>query len=230
MAKTSDSTSNSSSSGSTRGTTRKRKGQRRGSANGGSGASSSSSGNGSSSGGSRDSSSDGRGGQGSRSAKSLDVFEVFRREVAEIRDGEEQLTRFLPKLEQSARARDLQDCLERLQGESERFQRSLGRVAKEHEGDEKQRCNAMRGLITEAKKGLRALEASPERDILTIANVQKMLHYTIASYGSLRAWSQLVGDEDAQILFENLVSARKRLDRSLTEIAEDSLYSGAGAR
>lgn len=172
----------------------------------------------------------GQDGRAGRSSKSLDVDNVFQRELREIRDGEQQLGEFLPKLEEKSRTRELQECLERLHSASERFQRSLGRVAEEHGGDETGRCNAMRGLISEARKGLRSVQTSPERDVLTIANVQKMLHYTIASYGSLRAWSSLVGDEDARILFDKLVDERKRLDRSLTEIAQESLYSGAGSR
>jgi ferritin-like metal-binding protein YciE len=180
----------------------------------------------------------GRGGsRSSRKKQGVDVASVFRHEVADISDGEKRFAKFLRSLESggsstngAGRASDLgeelREIVDELGQRSERHQRSLQRVAKEYaKGRTSRRCEAMEALVKEGRKAARGGSGTLEADLLTITALQKMLHYSIASFGSLSAWSAVIGDEDALILFRKLTDERKQVDRELTEVAEDAISS-----
>ena len=65
---------------------------------------------------------------------------------------------------------------------------------------------------------------------------QKVEHYEIASYGSLRAWALLLGNEEAANLIEEILDQEKDADNTLNELAPaknkealDEVEVGAGA-
>jgi ferritin-like metal-binding protein YciE len=163
--------------------------------------------------------------QSARSAPSPAPLErIFEDEVRDISDAENQVAAFIPKVASAVQLDDLQACLEDLGELTRRRVQNLGRLAEAH-GIAKGRktCVGMRGLIAEAKKTMRG-RTSLERDIQLITQLQKLLHYEIASSGSLRSWSERIGDEDAVILFDNMTREKKDIDRDLTEIAESGWW------
>ena len=57
-------------------------------------------------------------------------------------------------------------------------------------------------------------------DALMIAAAQKIEHYEIASYGTLRVWADILGHSDAAALLEETLEEEKDTDHRLTSIAE----------
>src|SRR4051794_31468289 len=69
--------------------------------------------------------------KGKSASKNVDVHDVFRRELVEMNDAEEQVAEFLPKLAESVREPDLRELLAFLAQRSENYKRSLERVLQE---------------------------------------------------------------------------------------------------
>ncbi|HUR27532.1 MAG TPA: DUF892 family protein [Planctomycetota bacterium] len=159
--------------------------------------------------------------------KQLDVQRVFLRELLDVFDAQKQLTRHLPRISKTVQDQDFRELLTELESNLDRAGRSFQRVVKEHNGKGKQTqstvCRPMRAMLQEANKGVGKGKPSSEQNLLTITNIQKMLHYMIASLGSLRSWSEVVEDEDAAILFRHLTDDAKWMDKELTAIAENEL-------
>jgi ferritin-like metal-binding protein YciE len=172
-------------------------------------------------------------GRNQSSSKALDVQRVFVRELLDVSDASEQLGRLLQGISDHVNDREFRDLLSFLETRTESAKRSLELVLEEHDrqggGRRKQSgsaaCKPMRAMAQQATRNARNTQASVEADLLTITNLQKMLHYMIASLGSLRAWSELVEDRDAVIRFRNLADEMKSCDRELTEVSENELWT-----
>jgi ferritin-like metal-binding protein YciE len=53
-----------------------------------------------------------------------------------------------------------------------------------------------------------------------IAAAQKVEHYEIASYGTVRTWARIVGEEQAAELLQETLDEEGEADKRLTELAE----------
>ena len=85
------------------------------------------------------------------------------------------------------------------------------------------RCAGMEGLLEEGKE---LLEGDVDEDVLDagmIGAAQKVEHYEIAAYGTLRTFAQLLGHDRAVGLLEETLNEEKEADRILTEIAERTI-------
>lgn len=80
-------------------------------------------------------------------------------------------------------------------------------------------CNPMDGLIKEGERILQEIESGVVRDAGIIAACQKIEHYEIATYGSLRQIAETLGLPEAVTLFEKSFNEEKRADQRLTEVA-----------
>jgi ferritin-like metal-binding protein YciE len=81
-------------------------------------------------------------------------------------------------------------------------------------------CEGIKGLIEEGKDLLDEDAADAVRDAGLIASAQKVEHYEIAGYGTLRTWANLLGRQEAAQLLEFTLEEEKRADHKLTAIAE----------
>jgi ferritin-like metal-binding protein YciE len=63
-------------------------------------------------------------------------------------------------------------------------------------------------------------EEDAVRDAVMIASAQKVEHYEIASYGTLRTWANMLGQDDVATLLEETLEEEKETDQKLSELAE----------
>lgn len=92
-------------------------------------------------------------------------------------------------------------------------------------------CQGMEGLVAEARK--HALEAQFENDdthdAAIIAYYQRLAHYAITGYGTLKAWAKRLDlDEDKQI-FDESAAATYHGDETMTKIAKGGINKAAAA-
>lgn len=88
----------------------------------------------------------------------------------------------------------------------------------------------MEGLIAEAQQGVEDTEEdSMVRDACIIIAAQKVEHYEISAYGSLRTLANVMGHSDAVDLLEQTLEEEKHADSLLTEIAESTVNEEAAA-
>lgn len=147
--------------------------------------------------------------------------ELLAEELKDIYSAEKQLLRALPKMAKKATSPELrtalQEHLEVTQRQIERLEdvfESLGKPAKA------KTCKAMQGLIEEATEIMGEDADDAVLDAGIIAAAQKVEHYEIASYGTVRTWARLCGEEEAASLLQETLDEEGEADQRLTELAE----------
>jgi hypothetical protein len=63
-----------------------------------------------------------------------------------------------------------------------------------------------------------------------IAAAQKVEHYEIASYGTLKTWAALLGHDDVASLLDETLDEEKETDQKLTGLAENYINQEAASR
>jgi len=145
---------------------------------------------------------------------------LFEDELKDIYWAEKALTKAIPKMIKNATSDELKEALEHHLSETENqvnrveqvFQ-VLGKKA------ESKKCEAMNGLITEGEEIIEECEDGAMRDAGIISAGQKIEHYEIASYGTLRQFAETLGLNDAVELLEQTLDEEKAADEKLTEVA-----------
>ncbi len=147
--------------------------------------------------------------------------ELLAEELKDIYSAEKQLLKALPRMVKKASSQELKSALqEHLQvteGQVSRLEQvfqALGQPAKA------KTCKAMQGLIAEAKEIMEEDASDAVLDAGIIAAAQKVEHYEIASYGTVRTWARLCGEEEAADLLQQTLDEEGEADKRLTQIAE----------
>ena len=84
-------------------------------------------------------------------------------------------------------------------------------------------CEAVNGIAEEAKDIMKEFKDSPALDAGLIASAQAVEHYEISRYGTLKAWAEELGLEEAVGLLEQTLQEEKKTDQALNELALSSL-------
>ena len=89
------------------------------------------------------------------------------------------------------------------------------------------KCDGMRNLIKEGDDMISDAEDDATRDAVMIAAAQKVEHYEIAAYGTMRTWANVLGKDDVASLLEETLEEEKQTDEKLTQIAESFVNQAA---
>lgn len=143
-------------------------------------------------------------------------------ELKDLYSAETQLLKALPKMEKAANAEELKEGfakhLEETKGHVERLEEIFERLGASPEG---KTCKAMKGLIAEGEETIHENADDAVKDAALIAAAQRVEHYEIAGYGTVRTYAELLGyDGIAQTLQETL-NEEAATDVALTELARD---------
>jgi ferritin-like metal-binding protein YciE len=158
---------------------------------------------------------------GSKPQKTLD--DLFEEGLKDIYSAEKQLAEALPEMAQAVQNEELRDViemhLEETEKQIERLEKIMERMEMDTKEDEK--CEAMKGLIEEAQKIIQEFEESPVRDSALIIAAQKVEHYEIASYGSLRELADVLGYYRIAEMLDRTLEEEEEADKILSSIAMD---------
>jgi ferritin-like metal-binding protein YciE len=153
---------------------------------------------------------------------SLDT--LLEEELKDTYDAEKQLTKALPKLAKKATADELKAAFEQHLRQTEQHIERLEQVFESLELPVKgKKCEGMRNLIKEGDEMISEAEDDATRDAVMIAAAQKVEHYEIAAYGTMRTWATVLGYDEVARLMEETLNEEKETDRNLTKIAESSV-------
>ncbi|KNC08628.1 hypothetical protein AC791_07890 [Klebsiella sp. RIT-PI-d] len=150
--------------------------------------------------------------------------DLFIHELSDIYSAEKQITRALPKMARAATSPKLvaafEAHLEETRGQIER----LDQLVDVTEGVriKRMKCHALEGLAEEALEIIESVEAGDVRDAGLIGAAQKVEHYEIASYGTLKTLALRLGYKEAAKLLDETLQEEKATDSKLTVIAEGS--------
>jgi ferritin-like metal-binding protein YciE len=148
------------------------------------------------------------------------VNDLLLGELRDIYHAEKQLVRALPKMAKKVKSDELRQAfeqhLEETKGQVERLDQVFQQLDARSSG---KRCEAMEGLIEEAKEMMEEISTPEVLDAAMIAAAQKVEHYEIASYGSVQALAQALGHTEAARLLEETLNEEKATDQKLNQIA-----------
>lgn len=151
---------------------------------------------------------------------SSQLGKLFEDELKDIYWAEKALVKALPKMAKNATSEELVQAIEKHLEETEehvsRCEEIFSLLGKEARG---KKCEAMEGLLKEAQAIMEEAEEGVMRDAAIISAAQKVEHYEIASYGTLRTFAQTLGLDDAVTILESTLEEEKQTDESLTELA-----------
>ena len=149
---------------------------------------------------------------------------LFTNELKDIYWAEKALVKAIPKMIKKATYEELIEALESHLAETEEHVSRVEEVFAELGMEPRtKKCEAMEGLISEAESVMKDSEDGVMLDAGIIASAQKVEHYEIASYGTLRTFAQTLGLKTAAKLLEQTLSEEKAADEKLTEVAESSI-------
>jgi len=147
--------------------------------------------------------------------------DLFVEDLKDLYSAENQLIKALPRMAKAATNPQLKQAFERHLKETEGQVQRLERIFKSLGGSPKgKKCKAMEGLIEEAKE-LMSEDAEPEvMDAGLIGAAQKVEHYEMAGYGTVRTYAQLLGNEEAARQLQKTLDEEGMTDKKLTALAE----------
>ena len=156
------------------------------------------------------------------------LLELFLNELKDIYWAEKFLTRALPKLAKAAENEELTTALEKHLEETKEQLDKLDRVFEIiDKKPQSKKCDGMEGIVAEGEKILARFKNSPALDAAIITASQKIEHYEIASYGTLRTFATRLGLDDAADILQEILDEEVNADRDLTEIAESMVNEEA---
>lgn len=149
------------------------------------------------------------------------LHKLYVEELRDIYSAENQLVKALPKMAKGASHEELkqafEDHLEQTEGHVERLEEIFKRLDEKPTG---KTCKAMKGLIEEGSEILKEDGDESVIDAALIGAAQKVEHYEIASYGTVRTFAELLGEEEAAALLQETLDEEGETDKLLTELAE----------
>ncbi len=149
------------------------------------------------------------------------LHELFLEQLRDLYSAENQLVAALPKMAEAATAPALrqgfEDHLEQTKGHVRRLEEIFESFGEDPDG---KTCQAMKGLVKEGKEAIDD-DFSPEvRDAALIAAAQRVEHYEIAGYGTVRSYAELMGHDEAVDLLQKTLDEEGDADKKLTAAAK----------
>ena len=142
-------------------------------------------------------------------------------QLQQLHSAETQITEALPKMIQSATEPQLKNALQTHLQETKGHVARLEQILNEAKGSvDSKKSKGMAALITEGEDVIKDAADQSVRDAGIIAAAQKVEHYEIAAYGSVRNYAEILGkDSDARLLDQTL-EEEKHADSILTGISD----------
>lgn len=149
------------------------------------------------------------------------LHDLYVEELRDLYNAENQLLKALPRMAKAASDESLraafEEHLEVTRGQVDRLDRIFKKLGEKPTG---KKCAAMEGLIKEGKE-MMAEDADPAvLDAALIGTAQKVEHYEIAGYGTVRTFARMLGYEEAADLLQETLDEEGETNQKLTDLAE----------
>jgi len=147
--------------------------------------------------------------------------DLFLEELKDIYNAEAQILKALPRMAKKASAPELRRAFEQHMKQTETQVKRLEKVFQTlGEKPKGKSCKGMQGVIEEGKEMMSEDISDDALDAALIGAAQKVEHYEIATYGTLRAWAEMLGNDTAAKLLQATLDEEGATDKKLTELAE----------
>jgi ferritin-like metal-binding protein YciE len=149
------------------------------------------------------------------------LHDVYVEQLKDLYSAETQLIKALPKMAKAATSPDLaqgfEDHLEQTREHASRLEKIFKALDEKPTG---KKCKAMEGLVAEGAEAIDENATPAAKDALLIAAAQRVEHYEIAGYGTVRTHAKLLGQDEAVKLLQRTLEEEVETDEKLSEAAE----------
>ena len=156
-----------------------------------------------------------------------DLRELYIDELKDIYSAETQLLKALPKMAKAAESNELRSGFEKhlkqTEGHVARLEQIFTTLDEKPTG---KKCVGMEGLIKEGGEAANEDYEGDVKDSALIGAAQRVEHYEIAAYGTVRAMAEKLGDDKAAKLLGQTLQEEKDTDEKLTQLAEAMKVQG----
>ena len=156
--------------------------------------------------------------------KSSQLMQLFEDGLKDIYWAEYALLKATPKMIKQTTSEELNEALtshlEETREHISRLEKVFSLIKVKAEGE---KCEAMDGLIKEASDIMESCEEGSMRDAGIISASQKVEHYEIATYGTLRQFAETLGLNEVEELLATTLQEEKEADLKLSEVAMDAV-------
>ena len=146
---------------------------------------------------------------------------VYVEQLKDLYSAEQQILKALPKMAKAVRHAELRNAFQEhevmTRTHVERLDSIFSQLGEKGTGH---KCKGMEGLLAEGEELLEEHEQSEARDAALIAAAQRVEHYEIAGYGTVRTFANILGFPEHADLLQRTLDEEGQTDKRLTTLAE----------
>jgi ferritin-like metal-binding protein YciE len=162
--------------------------------------------------------------------KANSLRELYVEQLRDLYDAEHQIIKALPKMIGEVSSQQLRSALsehlEITRQQAQRLERIFENMGQKSKSE---KCKGMEGVIKEGNDAVKKVKDEDVRDAAIICAAQRVEHYEMAGYGTVRTYAELLGEQEAARLLQQTLDEEKEADQKLTEIAEQvNVEAGEG--
>ena len=148
--------------------------------------------------------------------------ELYIDELRDLYNAETQLVKTLPKMAKASSSDELREAFENHLRETSEHVSRLEQIFEQlEEKPSGKKCRGMEGLVKEGAETMEEEYGDNVMDAAIIGAAQRVEHYEMAGYGTVRAMAELLGREQDVSLLEQTLVEEKKADAKLTELSRD---------
>lgn len=143
-------------------------------------------------------------------------------ELRDLYNAETQLVKALPKMAKASANDQLRQAFEEHLRETSEHVSRLEQIFEQlGEKASGKKCMGMEGLVKEGSEMMKEDYSDEVKDAGIIGAAQRVEHYEMAGYGTVRAFAELLGEDEHVSLLDQTLEEEKQADEKLTQIAEE---------
>ena len=156
--------------------------------------------------------------------KLSNLQDLFVKQLQDLYSAENQLVRALPLMRKAASSDKLQAAFQKHLGQTEQHVKRLEQIFEQlGESSKGKKCKAMAGLVAKGQAVIEEDAVPDVRDAALIAAAQRVEHYEIAGYGTVRTYARTLGHDQVVQLLQQTLDEEGETDKKLSDLAEKTV-------
>jgi len=156
------------------------------------------------------------------------LHDLYIAELKDLYDAEHRIIKALPKMAEAANSPELrsafQEHLEQTRIQAQRLEEIFQKLNESAKGE---KCKGVAGIIDEGEDMMDKDAPPAVGDAALIGSAQRVEHYEIAAYGTVRTYARRLGFEDQAQLLQQTLEEESDTDKKLTSLAESYINENA---
>lgn len=156
------------------------------------------------------------------------LHELYHGQIKDLYNAEKQQLEVLTGMQSASEDEDLRNKFGQLVKSHRKHSERLRKICDTHHiSPTGEKCEAMEGLVKEARHHMAESVPGAVKDAVMIASANRFEHYEIAGYGVAKAFAKALGFSDDATLLDDCIDEASDFDAELSKIATGGWF-GSG--